>query len=548
MPAQAKPVDALRTAVGLQEEPDLVAGTLRGPVQRVPPDGPVPAVPMVVGPAEPAPGVVAAVGLAGVQGHLPRAVEQDLEALPTGGRQLHAVVVALSLVIPGHVAHDPPVVPGAHDAVLVALGRGPARSIARGAEHHRRRVRAVQQREGRDGVLRCRCPGGGAADAEREVHGLVADVQHDQRDGGVWVEEGSGVQLLVALQRTANSARDAFRAGLQVPREVAYVVVARLHVHRVPLRVHEERCRAEVALVVGATNLVQYQVPVDPGLGPVTEVPDDIQSVPLREGPVALVGPALLAGLGHDQVLVRPQLVRPEHVLEADLPRLVRPTLVARVAIPVEGYSPDILGSHSIGVDDARPSEHVVAVVVPHQELDVHAAALQGRAEVVAHEVALLLGREEAALPAHWCVGLVLHGHRPHGQAATVQLPRKLHVVPRPHLAVLRLEDTASHHAAGVLHPRWWTPRARHDLQQLARGRVRAVDEGDDGPPISCYGEAMQLLVASLWTARPVTPREVAGVDVRAAHPVAEPNVRAEVGLDHLLLSLATQLQQELGR
>mmetsp|Transcript_51893 Transcript_51893/g.150768 ORF Transcript_51893/g.150768 Transcript_51893/m.150768 type:complete len:320 (+) Transcript_51893:501-1460(+) len=318
--------------------------------------------------------------------------------------------------------------------------------------------------------------------------------------------------------------------------------------HDILLDIREEWSRAVVALVVGTATLVQQQVPIDPSFGPVAEIFDDVLRVPLRELPVPAVRAALLARLRHDEVLLRPQLVHSEHVVEAELPQLVRPALEAGVTVPVEGHAPDMPGSLLVGVDHPRPGEHVVAVVVPDQELEVQAAELQYGAQEVPHEVALLLRCEEAALPVHRRVRLVLHGQRPQRQTTSLQLLGKLHVVPGPGLPVLRLEVASSHHAAGVLHPRRWTPGASHDLERLPRGSASAVHEGDDGPPIAADREGLELLVANLLAAGPVASGEVAGVDVHAAHPVAESRVDAEACVDHLLLPHAPQLQKKLGR
>mmetsp|Transcript_66004 Transcript_66004/g.204455 ORF Transcript_66004/g.204455 Transcript_66004/m.204455 type:complete len:265 (+) Transcript_66004:317-1111(+) len=213
------------------------------------------------------------------------------------------------------------------------------------------------------------------------------------------------------------------------------VVVRRLVQNGVVLRADQNGSGAEVLFVVGAPLGVEDDVPVDPALGPVIQVLDDVRRIALADEPLAQLRALLLAALRHDEVLVRPQLVHALDVVEADLASPVGPRLVARIPVPVEGRAPDVLGRGAVRIDVARPREHPVAVVVPHQQLGIQPAGHESRPQVVPHKVALLGGREAAALPPLVRSRLVLHRKVGQRQAGLRHGLREAHVEARPGVA-----------------------------------------------------------------------------------------------------------------
>mmetsp|Transcript_67305 Transcript_67305/g.217291 ORF Transcript_67305/g.217291 Transcript_67305/m.217291 type:complete len:264 (+) Transcript_67305:727-1518(+) len=214
----------------------------------------------------------------------------------------------------------------------------------------------------------------------------------------------------------------------------------------------------------------------------------------------------------------------------------------------MEAQAPDVPGGVFVGVDRLRPHEHLVAVVVPDDELEVQAALLQRRPQVVAHEVALLLGAVLAALPPHLAPGLVLHREAPQGQPGRFDLSGEAHVVARPRLPAVLPELAAVAHRAGLLHPGRRTPRAGDELQGLLRRVHRPADHRQDRPLVVLQGEAGELEVVRLVAAGPVAPGEVAGGRVQAAHGVAQPDAPVEVGVQHPQLRGLAQLRQQVGR
>mmetsp|Transcript_23640 Transcript_23640/g.74912 ORF Transcript_23640/g.74912 Transcript_23640/m.74912 type:complete len:496 (-) Transcript_23640:414-1901(-) len=115
LPSKPLPVHALR-ATDAHLEPDHVLRAEGGLVVRMGPDGPVPAVPVLLGAQELVGDVGARALHVGVQLPAPVAVLQDLEALREPVPQLHAEREAPA--VPGHLPLAGPLVPGAHQEVL----------------------------------------------------------------------------------------------------------------------------------------------------------------------------------------------------------------------------------------------------------------------------------------------------------------------------------------------------------------------------------------------------------------------------------------------
>mmetsp|Transcript_10922 Transcript_10922/g.32021 ORF Transcript_10922/g.32021 Transcript_10922/m.32021 type:complete len:339 (+) Transcript_10922:1234-2250(+) len=236
------------------------------------------------------------------------------------------------------------------------------------------------------------------------------------------------------------------------------------------------------------------------------------------------------------------------HVLDVLVARLPRAGFV-----PVEADTPDEACGLLVLADSLCPLDHVVPVVVPHD--DPHGVQqpglLQGRAEVLADEVALLLAREEAGLPARGLVlGLVLHGHAPERQALSLKGARKQHKVLRPGAVVLEQEEVLGlAHAPGRLHPGRRAPGACQDLERPAAGALRVAQQRDDGLAVALDAEAPELDVPRLVAAAPVALGEVAGGHVDPPKLEPEAQVLAEVGGHHTFpVDLAQVLQHLRGR
>mmetsp|Transcript_21405 Transcript_21405/g.63879 ORF Transcript_21405/g.63879 Transcript_21405/m.63879 type:complete len:584 (-) Transcript_21405:140-1891(-) len=381
------------------------------------------------------------------------------------------------------------------------------------------------------------------ADLQAEGDVPAGLVQSDDDNGLVRVRERRHLQSV-----PTGRARDAVGSRLDEPRELADVVERR-HEHDPVLGdVADDGRRAPVADVVVPATGVEDEIPVDPGLVPAVEVAEDALRVALPDAPVPDVGAELLAHLRDHQVLLEVQLLRQPDVVEAPLAGGVGPPLVAGVPVPVPAHAPDVLGGLGVGVDDVGPAEELVPVVVPGDDLQVHAAGLERGPEVVPDEVALGLRAVEAVLPRRLAVRLVLHGEAPEREAGVPQLLREAHVELRPRAAAVLLEAAALAHGPGVLHPRRGAPGAGEEHQGApGRGR-RAPHHGEHGLVVAVDAERLQLRVVLPVAAAPVAPGEVAGVHVQAADLVVEPHLRAEVALDDSLLALLPQLEQELCR
>mmetsp|Transcript_35611 Transcript_35611/g.80447 ORF Transcript_35611/g.80447 Transcript_35611/m.80447 type:complete len:491 (+) Transcript_35611:566-2038(+) len=412
--------------------------------------------------------------------------------------------------------------------------------------HQLRRHRCmpqVEQGERADGVRR----GCGASRALEKVDGkvlpLVGRVHHDNNERAVRVCEGSGLEHIPAA-----GAEDPLGAGLDVPREVPNVEIRGLEQDLVVLGVSNDRRGTHVADMVRASTLVEVQVPVDPALTPVVEVFDDTLCVTLAHGPVTNVRAQLLAGLRHQEMLLRLQVMDACDVVKTYPTSSFCPPLSARIAIPMVAHAPDILGSVGIGVDGLRAQEEVAAIVVPANELQVHSTGLQGWAQVVTDEVALLLRAEEAVLPTVGCIGLVLHREAPQRKPKGLQLLGEAHVEIRPDLAALRLELATAQHGLRVLHPGWGTPGTGEELERTTSSRHRPFDHGEYGLLVVLDREVGKRGVCRLVAAAPVAVGEVARVHVNPTQVIAQATGLVEVCVYDPLLICRADAPQHIRR
>mmetsp|Transcript_1234 Transcript_1234/g.3703 ORF Transcript_1234/g.3703 Transcript_1234/m.3703 type:complete len:331 (-) Transcript_1234:491-1483(-) len=297
--------------------------------------------------------------------------------------------------------------------------------------------------------------------------------------------------------------------------------------------------------MVRAATRIQDHVPIDPSLGPIVEVPNDVFGIALAESPVAQARGALLTCLGHHQVLFRPHLMDQRDVVVAQLPGFVGPRLIARVTIPMERHAPDVLCGLGIAVQHSGPREKLISVVVPCEDLDVKAALLEHGTEVITDKIALLLRCVQAILPASLGHRLVLHSKRPNWKTDAGHLLGEAHVEARPSWAIFRQQSSAIRHLPVVLHPRRRAPRARNKQQTTLRHSSRTLEERDNGTMVARDAEEPQGGVVII-AARPIAPREVARVDVQPPQAIAQAILRAEARLNGTLLIPCTKGAQQV--
>ena len=334
---------------------------------------------------------------------------------------------------------------------------------------------------------------------------MLAAVQHHDGHAAVGVGEGGAFQRLARGRR-----QHPLRTRLREAREVPDGGKRTLRVQAVLGRHGQEGRAAEVAHVVGAALLVEQQVPVDPAHRPAVQVVDHRARVALGQFPAAPVRAAFLAALGEQQLLVGPRVVHQLHVVEVVF------------HVPVEARAPHVLRSLGIAVDDAGALDHGVAVVVPHDHAHVAEPGLVQRgAEVVAHEVAFLLGGVEAGIPALAGLGLVLHRHAPHRHALGLVGLDEAHEALRPGRAAFGQQLAAVVHAAAVLHPGRRAPGRDQQLDRPARHALRGLDHGQQGFAVALDVEAVQRVVAGVLDMGVVAQGEIAAVHVHAAQRVA---------------------------
>ncbi len=149
------------------------------------------------------------------------------------------------------------------------------------------------------------------------------------------------------------------------------------------------------------------------------------------------------------------------------------------------------------------------------------AGRVQGRAQVVAHEVAFLFGAVDAAVPTLHGLGFVLHRHAPHRHAFGLVSADEAHKTLRPGGGVLRQQLAALGHLPVALHPRRWAPGRHQQLQRLAGHALRGADHRQQRLPVAVDVEVRQRHIARHLGVGVVAQAEVAAVHVHAAQRVA---------------------------
>ena len=263
------------------------------------------------------------------------------------------------------------------------------------------------------------------------------------------------------------------------------------------------------------------------------QVLDDGAGVALAKFPLSGVRAAFLAAFGKQKLLVGPGVVHHLHMVK----------VVA--AVPVKARAPHVFGGLGVAVDHICALHQAVAVVVPHNDLDMaQACGLQHRPQVVAHKVALFFGGVNAAVPALHRLGLVLHRHAPDGHALGCIGLNKFDIATRPSVAVLGQQMTALVHLPIALHPGRWAPGRSQQLQRPARHFLRRPDHGQQSLAVAVDVEAVQVHIAGHIGMRIVAQRKVAAVHVHAAQRVAVAvlRVRVKVGAQQLCLARGAQV------
>mmetsp|Transcript_76458 Transcript_76458/g.248051 ORF Transcript_76458/g.248051 Transcript_76458/m.248051 type:complete len:299 (+) Transcript_76458:762-1658(+) len=211
-------------------------------------------------------------------------------------------------------------------------------------------------------------------------------------------------------------------------------------------------------------------------------------------------------------------------------------------------HAPDILRGIGVAVNRVSPQEELVTIVVPRYELQIHAAGLEGRAQVVADEVALLLGAVEAVLPRAVPIRLVLHGETPERKPLLLQRLREKDIMLGPKLPTVRFQLATRAHGPCVLHPRRWAPWTRQERQRSTRSLVGLPDKRKHGLLVAVDAEAGQVSVVLAFAAGPISVREVARVHVQPADVKAQTCFLVEIGVDDSFLIGRAQLRKNLGR
>mmetsp|Transcript_91204 Transcript_91204/g.260986 ORF Transcript_91204/g.260986 Transcript_91204/m.260986 type:complete len:246 (+) Transcript_91204:100-837(+) len=227
-----------------------------------------------------------------------------------------------------------------------------------------------------------------------KVH-VEVPLVHDHRcETAVGVCEGSHLQSIPVA-----GGEDSSRTRLDEAGEVPHVIEIRVEKNLVASEIHNDRRADEVIDVVWAPRGVQDEIPIDPRLQPIVQVPDDGLPIALADLPISQSWAEFLTCLGHHDMLVWAQLVHPPHIVVEDLALPSRPHLIAGITIPMVGHAPHELLSFGVRVHGLRPHEHVVPVVVPDQQLDVQATLPQCGPEEISNKVPLFVVGVKAVLP-----------------------------------------------------------------------------------------------------------------------------------------------------
>mmetsp|Transcript_21233 Transcript_21233/g.49826 ORF Transcript_21233/g.49826 Transcript_21233/m.49826 type:complete len:429 (-) Transcript_21233:185-1471(-) len=333
--------------------------------------------------------------------------------------------------------------------------------------------------------------------------------------------------------------------------EVTYVVELRVMVDLSSGEVDLHGCVANVVDVVGPTSLVQNEVPVHPRDCTRVEVANDVVRIAFTEVPVALRKlrswcPAirLPGSLGGEHLGLRK--------LGLELLQLVE----AIASIPMVCDAREVFGGSLVLKQRATVDENVVFVVIEPEHLHFGMIRLQDWTQVLTDKGCLFFSCQETGFPGCIILGLVLNGDCPNGDAICLVRGHPLRDVSRPNVVHVRFQArctgmvhprTRIEHQ--ILHPCRWAPGGGQHLHLAPFGPhhfLSGPDEGYQRLQVSgqCGVKCRQIHVSSNLVEGIAAHREVAAVNMRAAHHVAE-TLRAEVVLQKGALLRVGQLPED---
>ena len=213
----------------------------------------------------------------------------------------------------------------------------------------------------------------------------------------------------------------------------------------------------------------------------------------------------------------------------------------------MDGGAGEVLRAFFVAVHRGRPLVEAGAVLVVAQDLQIaQATLLQGRAQVVAHELGHLVGRVQHALPVvAVAVRLVFRGEAPKRNAMGLARLRVLDKELRPRGLHL-LEEASAHPILVVLHPRRRGPGGGNDVEAILGDVLRHVDHREQEFEVLLNAEVLEVHVTFHRRVAVVEAREVARIHVRPREGVVGPVLR-EVRLHDLVALRVTQLVDEVG-
>ena len=187
--------------------------------------------------------------------------------------------------------------------------------------------------------------------------------------------------------------------------------------------------------------------------------------------------------------------------------------------------------------------------MVPHDDVDFSQQALlrHHRTQVVFKKVPLVRRLKHARFPRLGRHRLVLDRDAPHRYAFLPVALDELREIASPGAGVLETQVSTVQHVIVVFHERRRAPGTGKELEPVAAGRHRALDQGDPVAQVVRDGERLQVLVA-LVDIRVALAREVTAVDVGPAQGVPDPAVGAVIGSDQFVLWGRGQFREGLGR
>mmetsp|Transcript_120997 Transcript_120997/g.287431 ORF Transcript_120997/g.287431 Transcript_120997/m.287431 type:complete len:374 (+) Transcript_120997:550-1671(+) len=288
-------------------------------------------------------------------------------------------------------------------------------------------------------------------------------------------------------------------------------------------------CVTNVVDVVGPTSLVQNEVPVHPGDGTRVEVANDVVRIAFTEVPVALRKlrswcPAirLPGSFGGEHLGLRK--------LGLELLQLVE----AIASIPMVRDARKVFGRSLVLKQRATINENVVFVVIEPEHLHFGMIRLQDWAQVLTDKGCLFFSCQETGFPGCIILGLVLNSDCPNGDAICLVRGHPLRDVSRPHVLHVRFQARCtgmvhprSRIECQIFHPCRWAPGGSQHLHLAPFGPHHFLSGPDEGyQRLQVSGkrgvECRQLHVSGNLVEGIAAHREVAAVDMRAAHHIAQ--------------------------